>query len=38
MEAITFYAALLIFGGLILYGILRGMLESIFKKILKGRD
>lgn len=36
--AIIFYAVLFIIGGLILHGILRGMLESIFKKIFKWRD
>lgn len=36
--AITFYAVLLIFGVFILHGILRGALESIFRKIFKMRD
>lgn len=36
--AITFYAVVLIIGGLILYGTLKGLVKGIFKKIFKGRD
>lgn len=36
--AITFYAVVLIVGGLILYGTLKGLVKGIFKKIFKGRD
>ena len=36
--AITFYAVVLIVGGLILYGILKGLVKGIFNKIFKGRD
>lgn len=36
--AITFYAVVLIIGGLILYGTLKGVVKGIFKKIFKGRD
>lgn len=36
--AITFYAVLLIFGVFTLYGILKGMVRAMFKKIFKGRD
>lgn len=35
---ITFYGILFIFGGLILYGTLKGLVKGIFKKIFKGRD
>lgn len=36
--AITFYAVVLIIGGLILYGTLKGVVKGIFKKIFKRRD
>lgn len=36
--AITFYAVVLIIGGLILYGTLKGLVKGMFKKIFKGRD
>ena len=35
---ITFYAVLLIFGIFTLYGILKGVVRAMFKKIFKGRD
>ena len=36
--AITFYAVVLIIGGLILYGTLKGLVKGIIKKIFNGRD
>ena len=36
--AIIFYGVLFIFGCLILYGMLKGVVRAIFKKIFKGRD
>lgn len=36
--AITFYGVLLIFGVLILYGTLKGVVRVMFKKIFKGRN
>lgn len=36
--AITFYGVLLIFGIFTLYGILKGVVRAMFKKIFKGRD
>lgn len=36
--AITFYGVLLIFGVFTLYGILKGMVRAMFKKIFKWRD
>lgn len=35
---ITFYAALLIFGIFTLYGMLKGVVRVMFKKIFKWRD
>lgn len=36
--AITFYGVLFIFGVITLYGIVRGLIKGMFKKIFKGRD
>lgn len=36
--AITFYGVLLIFGIFTLYGMLKGIVRAMFKKIFKGRD
>lgn len=36
--AITFYGALLIFGVFTLYGMLKGVVIAMFKKIFKGED
>lgn len=36
--AITFYAVLLIFGIFTLYGMLKGMVRAIFKKIFTEED
>lgn len=35
---ITFYAVLLIFGVVTLYGMLKGVVRVMFKKIFKGGD
>lgn len=36
--AIIFYGILLIFGVFTLYGMLKGVVRVMFKKIFKGRD